>query len=470
MTDIIDYRSSTCTEDKLDRLLDYCDRMEKEEPFTDAEMIGRLFTIYGTAEKAAEELACMEEEVRKTLLCHTQLNYERWITKIEARCHLLKRTLGYVPIFAERNKLAYPLLKEDDILEAKEKLKSMENLPHNNRAKKTMVDVTEAAYYMHDLIFIDLGRILNSLQNLYDDKRMLKESDDKCSQRYNQMMIDYQENEGTMDQLHFLKELDDFIGQNGDNKEVLKAFQSRLEHEALNRPKHGKVAVINRYYLNQKSYFSLIYHSRCELTRDQINSHLYFVCCIEHVKKEIELCMLKEPAVGAYANLFVNRAAQELAELLVPVIANSVNFEHNYHYAALAMALMDMGLIYAEKSNGVQLMNFVNKHFMKGNDKIKSQNQLTQKISKLQGRRFGELEPDDLSRTLLNEEDFNKLKDPYWHCLSIINKVMQKDILALGFASYLCHPHDRTPQIEDFYSIHGKCFRLLQVIETQSEI
>ena len=409
MIGIIDYRSGICIKDKLGRLLDYCDRMEKEEPFTDAEMIGRLFTIYGTTEMAAEELACMEEEARKTLLCHTQLDYERWIAKIEARCRLLKKTLGYVPIFAERNRLAYPLLEEDDTPEAKEKLKSMENLPHNNRAKKTMVDVTEAAYYMHDLIFINMGRILNSLQNLYDDKRMLKESDDKCSQRYNQMMIDYQENEGVMDQPHFLKELDDFIGQNGDSKEALKAFLSRLEHEALNHPKHGKVAIINHHFLNQNSHVSYIFHSRHHLTQDEINRHLYFVCCWNHVNKKIELCILKEPAAGAEADLFTCRAAKELAEQLIPVIKDRVVFHYSYQYAAWVKALMDLKMIYPNKGeqnkrNGTLIVNYIYKMFGERIDK----STLFSYISK--------------------DEEFSKIRDQYDLIISLYEQTFDERI------------------------------------------
>ena len=405
MRSLIIYRSDTCVEGTLVRLLDYCDRMEREEPLTEAEMIGRLFTIYGTVEKAAEGLARMVEEVRKTLLCHTQLDYERWIAKIEARRRLLKKTLGYVTVFAERNKLDYPLLEEDDISVAKEKLKSMENLPRNNRAKRTMVDVAEAGYYMHDLIFIYLGRILNSLQYLYDDHRMLNESDEKRCQRYHQMLIDYLEHEGVMDQSHFLKELDDFIRQNGDDKEALNAFQKQLEHEALNHPKHGNVAIINHHFLNQNSHVSYIFHSRHELTQDEINRHLYFVCCWNHVNKKIELCILKEPAVGAYANLFTSRAAQELTKLLTPTISMKVDFEHDYLYAACAEAMKDTGLIYKKKRNGTQVTNFVNET-------------------------FGEqIENSTLARYLKPEkgDEFKKIEGQYNLILSIINQALGRE-------------------------------------------
>lgn len=409
MKELIVCRSAACVEGALVRLLDYCDRMEREEPLTEAEMIGRLFTIYGTVEKAAEGLARMVEEVRKTLLCHTQLDYERWIAKIEARRRLLKKTLGYVTVFAERNILDYPSLEEDDISVAKEKLKSMENLPRNNRAKRTMVDVAEAGYYMHDLIFIYLGRILNSLQYLYDDHRMLNENDDKRCQRYHQMLIDYQENEGVMDQPHFLKELDDFISQNGDNKEALKTFQNQLEHEALNHPKHGNVAIINHHYLNQNSHVSFIFHSRYELTQDEINSHLYFVCCWNHVNKKIELCILKEPAAGAEADLFTCRAAKELAEQLIPVIKDRVVFHYSYQYAAWVKALMDLKMIYPNKGeqnkrNGTLIVNYIYKMFGERIDK----STLFSYISK--------------------DEEFSKIRDQYDLIISLYEQTFDERI------------------------------------------
>jgi hypothetical protein len=72
-------------------------------------------------------------------------------------------------------------------------------------------------------------------------------------------------------------------------------------------------------------------------------------------EQEMELSVLRQPAVGAYADLFTSRAAQEMAELLAPTIAKYVDFEHGYQYGAWVKAMIDLKLIRTDKSNGINM-------------------------------------------------------------------------------------------------------------------
>jgi hypothetical protein len=53
-------------------------------------------------------------------------------------------------------------------------------------------------------------------------------------------------------------------------------------------------------------------------------------------------------------------------------------------------------------------------------------------------------------------EDFEKMKDYYWLCLSIINKVVQLDLQELQFAPYLYEEHENTPSITDYKNSEGQ--------------
>ena len=53
-------------------------------------------------------------------------------------------------------------------------------------------------------------------------------------------------------------------------------------------------------------------------------------------------------------------------------------------------------------------------------------------------------------------EDFEKMKDYYWLCLSIINKVVQLELKKLKFAPYLYKEHENTPSITDYRNREGQ--------------
>ena len=48
------------------------------------------------------------------------------------------------------------------------------------------------------------------------------------------------------------------------------------------------------------------------------------------------------------------------------------------------------------------------------------------------------------------------MKDCYWLCLSIINRIVQMDLQELRFAPYLYTEHERTPSITDNKNREGQ--------------
>ena len=123
------------------------------------------------------------------------------------------------------------------------------------------------------------------------------------------------------------------------------------------------------------------------------------------------------------------------------------------------MAMMDLGLVNdVDKRYGSQLLTFVNKYLLKGGDEIKSPTSITPLLSKKMNLKFGQITEENLGKTAYSESEYEKLKDCYWHCLSIANKVMQKDLSKLGLTPYLYIEHANTPEIEDFVNQTGEGF------------
>ena len=151
----------------------------------------------------------------------------------------------------------------------------------------------------------------------------------------------------------------------------------------------------------------------------------------------------------------MNRASQELAFLLATTIGMYVDFRHNYQYAALQMAMQDLGLVYNDGRNGIQMRDYINKAYLKNDKLIKDQKTLTDWTGKLLGSMFGAMDESHLQGNY-SIKDFEKMKDCYWLCLSIINKVVQLDLQELRFAPYLYEEHEHTPSITDYKNSEGQ--------------
>ena len=145
-------------------------------------------------------------------------------------------------------------------------------------------------------------------------------------------------------------------------------------------------------------------------------------------------------------------------------IATTVDFRFGYQYAALQMAMQDLYLILREKNNGLQMMEYINSVYKPKDEQIKDQTTLTKWTGKLLGNKFGTMDENNLKGNY-NKTDFEKLKDHYWLCLSIINKVVGYDLRELKFAPYLYKEHERTPSISDYRNLEGQ-----SIMERLSEI
>ena len=402
---INDYLSTNYVNKLLERALVYGNRMVEEPPLWEWEKQGRLLSMYGAVAGAEECLEYFEKATMRTLHTHQPFDHRQMIARFEAVKGGLKIVFDAVPFFRERNYQDYPPLEKEDIPSFKASVRGMEVLPlcGQGKAARTNFDATEVAYMMHDMIFIGLDHIIQLHHNLADDERMLAEKPEKRIQRWNLMMKDYMENDWVKDKQYFQKYMEEHIRQYGHDKASLTVFMNHFERHSTDEATQKMVARINRHYLEKDHPITFIFKARHELTSEDVKQHMYFICCWQLIMQEIELCDLRQPAVGAYNNLFKNRAAKELADLLAPVIAYHVDFKKDYHYAAYALAMKDTGLFQAQKPNGTLIIHYV---------KVMFNEQIDKSI---------------LSRHTKDSKDFKKIEDEYHLILSIINQALGRE-------------------------------------------
>jgi len=398
-------KSVSCINDLLRHAMESGDRMTKESPVASYEMIGRLFIVFGVVCKTAGEMCELEKESRRTFLDLMRSDYERHIALFEAQRGALRRVLGRVPLFRDRDYQKYPQVAVEDVLSVKEEFLPLEQLPFcgNRKVQEIYFDATRLAYKMHDMIFLGLEGIIKFLQGMYNHQQMLPTHPEMRAKRWQRMVDDYRENEWEDDKQLFLKRRDDHIRQYGCDKASLTVLMKQIDNEATNQLFGGMVATLNWHYLHQDDHVTFIFEKRDKLTREQIIQHLKFIHIHRLLEQEIVLCDLRQPAVGAYADLFTNRAAQEMAEILASTIAKKVDFKHGYQYGAWVQVMEDLKLIRADKRNGTAITRFVNKTFGEEIDKT------------------------TLFRCLGKEDDFGKIGDLYNSILSIIRQEIDCD-------------------------------------------
>lgn len=433
----------------LNRIADMVHSWAKVSSSCGLEKIGRAFTLFGTTCVAAEHLKKLEEELNCTLLNPYQINYVGLSAQVQGVIAEWNYLISDADLHKNRDFNRYPVVTMEKLPKLLERYKCLELLPSGKIGDLSSIDIVDCAYNMSDIILLALGFISNKLDAIFNDYMELEKSIEKRIQRWSNLERVYITGRWVKDRQIFLEKLEDHINQYGNTKSSLEKFLKKGDRKALNQ-KSALLVELNERFLNQDCFLKFVYEHRNKLSREDLSDHLSYRFCRKMILQKIDLLELQKPAIGVYSNLFTSRAAQELAELLVPTIATYVDFKYGYQYAALTMVMMDLGLIFADKRNGAEQLAFVNQHFLKNDNQIKRQNLITDLVNKKGNRKFGELSETDLVRTSFSRDEYQKLKDIYWHCLSIINQVLQKDLKSLGFAPYLYIEHPNTPAIVNY--------------------
>ena len=382
-----------------------------------------------------------------------RIDYTDFARKVENLHKIWDEELKGAPIFHNLDTQSMPITNPHDIA-----LKEDTDYDLTIRTSdeddfdflENRVGLMDNAPLMCEAIDKGLEQIGKTLREIVDDYLKLKADSDRQDKRLKELEKQYEEMMWEDDLQRFVCEVEEYTLVSGDkNKSTYQRYLSRMDREATDPHDIKVLADLNEWFLAEQRPAAFIVENRDKLTIEDIARHFRFARCRRLLYHHVESFDLLLSADEEYKGLFVNRACQELAFMLAPTIGTYVDFRHNYQYAALQMAMQDLGLVYNDGRNGVQMRDFVNKAYLRNGKIIKDQKTLTDWTGKLLGSKFGAMDENNLLGNY-SKEDFGKMKDYYWLCLSIINKVVQMDLQELQFATYLHEEHENTPSITDY--------------------
>ena len=447
-------------ERKLNHVLDMGKRIIDLYPhITCTERAALLLAMTAAVRQTAANMRTVAALLRKNLLDPFRIDYTDFARKIENLHKIWEEELKGAPIFHNLDNRSLPItdpneiaLKEDTDYDLTIRTPDDDNFDF----LETRVGLMDNAPLMCEAIDKGLEQIGKTLREIVDDYLKLKADNQRQDERLKELEKLY-ENELWEDELQrFTDEVEYYVETSGDKtKKTYQRFLSHLDRDATDPLERKVLGELNEWYLGNMRPAAFIVDNRDKLTFEDIALHFRFVRCRRLLSRHVESFDLLLPADEEYKNLFVNRASQELAFLLATTIGTYVDFRHNYQYAALQMAMQDLGLVYNDGRNGIQMRDFINKAYLKNDKLIKDQKTLTDWTGKLLGSMFGAMDEHHLLGNY-SPEDFEKMKDYYWLCLSIINKVVQLDLQELQFAPYLYEEHENTPSITDYKNSEGK--------------
>lgn len=444
-------------ERKLNHVLDMGERIIDLYPhITCTERSALLLAMSAASQQLTANMRNVAALLRKNLLDPFKISYTMYARRVEDLLKIWKEELSGAPIFHNLDTHSRPLTNPYDIALKEDTDYNLNIRNDDSDIFDLRVSLMKNASMICDTIENSLQQTSKILRDIEIDYRELRSDSARQDKRLKELEKLYVEEWWEEDKKRFISEVEEYAVVSKDNSvETYKRYLNRMDRMATDPHDLKVLAELNEWYLAGQRPASFIVENRDKLSIDDLAIHFYYVRCRDLITTHIESFDLLAPPNAEYDKLFINKAAQELVVILVKTISTYIDFRHNYQYAALQMALIDLGLVIADNGNGPQMMKFVNKHFLPEDEYIKHETTLTQWTGKLLGRSFGMMDEKNLQGNF-TPEDFAKLKDYYWLCLSIINKVVQRDLEELNFAQYLYDEHRLTPSINDYKDHEGK--------------
>lgn len=447
-------------ERKLNHVLDMGHRIiELYRHITCTERAALLLAMTAAVRQASANMQNVAALLRKNLLDPFRIDYTDYAHQVEELLKLWQEGLSGAPMVHNIDKQSRPITIPNDIALKEDMLYdlSVRNPEGGFDFFDARVGLMKNAPLMCEAIETGLEHLGKTLREIVTDYQSLKANTHEQDTRLKQLEQQYEESMWEIDRERLLSETKEYIVlcNRSNSKDTFELFLQRKEREATDPHDNKVLAELNECYLAGQRPAGFIVEHRDKLSIEDLAKHFCFVRCHRMIAQHIERFDLVGAPDKEYKDLFVNRAAQELVLLLEPTINRCVDFRHNYQYAALIMAMQDLGLVYCDRSNGIQMKDFLNVSYLKNAEPIKDQKTLTEWTGKLLQKSFGKMDERNLQGNF-TQKDFGKLKDYYWLCLSIINKVVQVDLKKMHFATYLYKEHEKTPSITDYRNPAGE--------------
>lgn len=289
-----------------------------------------------------------------------------------------------------------------------------------------------------DLILTNLSELQCAIDN---DKNKRKEI-------WDSMKSEYQETEWADQEATIIYRLQQEIA-DPENKRMTKI---QIMDRELKRLTIDHVTEIHKRELKelnmtvivpQNTPIGVLMKNRDRLLEEDISDYFCFFFSYKFITEAKEAILLRETA--QLDLLFHNKAAQEYVETLIPILKQYGGLNNKGHFGILKIVLQELGLVDAEKANGIQMMDFVNEKLIDDEaDKLPRQDSITLITGKLNKQIFARLGAEGTSRTQFKNNEYARAKEIYWRCFTILNYYRLVDINEVGYDSYLSLPHPFT--------------------------
>ena len=408
--------------------------------------------------QVAHNMDVVRQYLYKFLFDPFKIDYDEWRVTIDKKITCLESLLNATHLEDERAILKTP----DDIV--KDEDKRYKDITYTRAydtevSSRVRISLIRSRINIYRDIINGLRAISDTLNGINKDKETLL-SNYQIRKKHFKALYDsfLVSEEWRRAKSAFIREVKHYVAAHADKTE---GYQLMLEkHEDLD----GDDIRTDLYetYLAGYDVSAFIIKYRDEIGIADI--HCLFGYMLTHKMLLIKVQsfeVLKTPCV-VYKKLFVNAGAQEFIETLIPLFAKHVYFNNAYKYSALYLAIQDMGLMpEGERSNAPQFVKFVNSHFK---IEIKSNDTISDRTGVLCGHNYGKIERENYHGTNLDDEKFDAIRNEYHCCISIINKIMNFNLMEEGFAEDVWKEHQDTPSFADYNNLE-RLFLLRDILQ-----
>lgn len=309
-----------------------------------------------------------------------------------------------------------------------------EQAQHYVNARKLMIETSKNNY-------VELDDCINGVNEKIDkilaDGKKLKRDKDFRMVRFKAMEDFYINNYWAQDRAQLIArvqgELNDIDNEGKSEMEILDDIRQDIITDNTVGNSNQKLCFINMVRNDREEAARIIAENRADLNVDDVFSHFKFreydKLLTDHMNSR---CLLVQPE-EYQGKLFANKAALEFAKLIRSAITHHVGFDNKMNAAFLFYAMRDLGLIFSEENNATLMADFVKEVY----DEDISADTITRPLRKSIGQAFCMIDESNLRG--FTDKEFQKYKEPYWLCYSIINKVL--DVKNAECADYLKQLH-----------------------------
>ncbi len=309
------------------------------------------------------------------------------------------------------------------------------------RARKLMIETSKNNFLeLEDCI----KTVNNRIDKMLDDGKKLKRDNELRMARFKAMEDYYLKNLWCQDKAALIEQVLGEIKYNENLKyegkdfktepEILEELLADIHAENTIPGTNRKNTFINLCRSDSEEVAKIVADERDKFGYDDMMSHFKYRESDKLISDHLNSKFLLTSCDDYQGKLFVNKAALGFAKLIKNAIACYVGFDNKMNAAFLFHAMRDLGLVFSEENNATLMADFMKEVY----EEEISADTITRPLRKTNGQAFCMI--DERNLRSFTDREFQKYKEPYWLCYSIINKVLAiEDVECADYLKQL-HP------------------------------